>query len=129
MTACAVPSSTFPVAEISIGGTRLTVWEADDGVERSQGLRRVEALPPGIDGMLFVYARPTEAVFVMEDTLIPLDLWFFDPEGRLMARVEMTPCQAPPCPRHHAPGAVSWALETPAGRFRFPPGAVLDTSP
>jgi len=104
------------------------VWVADDTDERSQGLRGVGSLPTDIDGMLFVWDAPTETAFVMEDTLIPLDVWFFDAEGVLIGSHEMTPCTADPCPGYPTPGAVSWALETPQGGQAFEIGDRLSTS-
>lgn len=122
------PVPDFPATTISVGSTELEVWVADDSKERQQGLRGVTALPPGIDGMLFGWEAPTEAVFVMEDTLIPLDLWFFDPDGIMIGSHEMTPCSAEPCARYSAPAPVIWALETPAGDRVFPQGDRISTS-
>jgi len=119
----------FPTAEVAVGDTELRVWVADDSAERGQGLRRVEELPPEVDGMLFVWDTPTSAVFVMEDTLIPLDVWFFDDEGELLGTHEMTPCTDEPCPTYPAPGPVRWALETRLGDQNFVEGDRLSTSP
>ncbi|HSK07691.1 MAG TPA: DUF192 domain-containing protein [Acidimicrobiia bacterium] len=119
----------FPITDVSVGDTELRVWVADDGAERSQGLRRVAALPGDIDGMLFVWDSPTETAFVMEDTLIPLDVWFFDDEGALVGTHAMTPCAEEPCPTYPTPGPVRWALETPLGARQFEEGARLTTSP
>lgn len=131
MAACAVSpgADPFPTAEISVDGEELTVWVADEAAERRQGLRGVEALPDRVDGMLFVFSPPAAAAFVMEDTLIPLDLWFFDESGSLVEAVTMTPCPADPCPTYPAPSPVAWALETPAGRYELSPGSVLVASP
>ena len=41
-------------------------------------------LPEGIDGMMFVFIQPRVPTFIMRDTVIPLDLWYFDPTGSLM---------------------------------------------
>lgn len=114
--------------EISVGGTELQVWVADQREERNQGLRGVATLPAGIDGMLFVFAEPTLPTFVMEDTLIPLDVWFFDATGSMVGSEEMEPCPEQPCDRYPAPGPVSWALETPAGDRDFETSDRLLTS-
>jgi uncharacterized membrane protein (UPF0127 family) len=78
--------------------------------------------------MLFVFDAPSTPVFVMEDTMIPLDVWFFDGNGSLIGTEEMTPCDAEPCTRYPGPASVHWALETPLGAQEFEPGAVLATS-
>lgn len=117
-----------PTTTISVGDVELQVWLADDTTERQQGLRGVKSLPRGIDGMLFGWDTPTDAVFVMEDTLIPLDLWFFDAEGFMIGSHEMTPCSADPCPRYPAPAPVTWAMETPAGDLVIEEGDRISTS-
>ncbi len=122
------PVPDLPTTTISVGDTELDVWLADDTTERQQGLRGVGALPGGIDGMLFGWDTPTDAVFVMEDTLIPLDLWFFDGDGIMVGSHQMTPCTTDPCPRYPAPGPVLWALETPAGVLVIEEGERISTS-
>jgi len=101
---------------------------ADEPDERSRGLREVTRLPADIDGMLFAFTEPAVPTFVMEDTRLALDLWFFDEDGVLVATEEMEPCSAEPCSRYPAPGEVSWALETPLGVHEFEPGDLLSTS-
>jgi uncharacterized membrane protein (UPF0127 family) len=130
VTACATPSARvdLPVQQVSVGNTALEVWVADEPGERSRGLRDVTTLPDGIGGMLFVFSPPSTPTFVMEDTLIPLDLWFFDEAGEMIGWVEMTPCPSDPCARYPAPGQVGWALETPSGTFEFEVGEMLTTS-
>ena len=118
----------LPTTELDVGADNLEVWVADEPAERQQGLRAVAELPEGIDGMLFVFSEPTTPNFIMEDTLIPLEVWFFDPGGSLIGSHEMTPCPADPCPLYPAPGPVGWALETPAGEQDFRPGDLLSTS-
>ncbi len=118
----------LPTTELAVGEETLNVWVADEPEERQQGLRAVAALPDEIDGMLFVFPEPTTPNFIMAETLIPLEVWFFDPEGSLIGSHEMTPCPADPCPLYPAPGPVGWALETPLGARDFQPGELLSTS-
>lgn len=108
-----------------MGDTTLTVAIAETLEQRSQGLRDVESLPVGLDGMLFVFGEPRPATFGMEDTLIPLDIWWFDGDGLLVGSTTMETCTDGACPPYPSPGGVSWALETPAGEWRFAPGAEL----
>lgn len=129
--ACATTPSLqgFEVTEIDVGGRSLTVALAETSAQRNQGLRDVEELPAGLDGMLFVFEETRSATFAMRDTLIPLDIWWFDEEGRLLGSTEMEPCRTQDCPVYPSPGDVAWALETPMGEFGFLPGALLGGAP
>lgn len=103
----------------------MTVAIAESPDQRSQGLRDLEALPEGLDGMIFVFGDERSATFGMMDTPIALDIWWFDGDGRLLGSATMEPCPDTPCPSFPSPGEVSWALETPAGEWRFASDAVL----
>lgn len=125
--ACSPPPGLegFETAEIEVGEASLTVAVAETSSQRSQGLRDVEDLPDGLDGMLFVFEETRTAAFGMRDTSIPLDIWWFDPEGRLIDSTEMEPCPSSPCPAYPSPDEVAWALETPMGQWELVVGEVL----
>lgn len=105
-----------------MGETRLEVWVADEGDEHRQGLMGVEELPAGIDGMLFVFETLRPAGFHMRNTLMELDIWWFDGDMVLVGTTQMEPCTAQPCPTYRSPGDIQWVLETPRGESDFEPG-------
>ncbi len=69
----------------------------------------------GLDGMLFAFPHPAVNRFWMKDTLIPLDIAFFDEEGALLGVLSMEPCVEDPCPTYGLDQPSLWALEAPAG--------------
>lgn len=82
----------------------------------SRGLMEVPELPDGI-GMLFTYERERTGAFWMKNTLIPLDIGFFDADGRLRVILQMEPCEEDPCPTYDPGIAYTDALEVRAGWF------------
>jgi uncharacterized protein len=100
-------------------GTKVVVQVeiADTPAERQKGLMNRRSLPPK-SGMVFRYAQDTSGGFWMKNTLIPLDIAFYDRRGRIVRILTMTPCRRDPC-RIYAPGvAYRSALEVNAGSFR-----------
>ena len=83
--------------QITVGSATFQVEIAQTAHERAHGLMFRRALPLE-DGMLFVQP-PGPAVFWMKNTYIPLDLLYFDAEGRLTQIVaEAPPCKTLNCP-------------------------------
>jgi len=113
-----------PGESIAVGDEELLVAIADDPTERSAGLVAVEDLGD-LNGMLFVYGSEAPATFRMLNTLMPLDIWWFDGDGVLIGTAEMDPCPSEPCVDFGSPGPVRWVLETPLGDFEFEMGSML----
>jgi uncharacterized membrane protein (UPF0127 family) len=52
----------------------------------------------------------------MKDTLIPLDMLFFDEAHRLVTiRADVPPCQADPCPTYASTAPARYVLDLNAG--------------
>ncbi len=116
----------FPVRTITVDGDPWLVAVADTPTRRGQGLMNVTDLG-SLDGMLFVFPETVTAAFWMKDTLIPLDIAFFDDAGRFVDKLTMRPCQADPCPTYPAAAPYRYALEAPEGGLAaLRAGAVLD---
>lgn len=90
------------------------LWLAETGAQRSRGLMFVTDLGEA-DGMAFVYPRPHITQFWMKDTLLPLSIAFFGPDGRLMESFDMDPCLTDTCQRYPTPADFLVAVETYQG--------------
>ncbi len=67
-------------------------------------------------GMLFVFPKEHTLDFWMKDTLIPLDILFFDATGAFVSSASMTPCpEGTACQRYRSARPALYALEVPAG--------------
>lgn len=92
----------------------LTVEIADEPGALRRGLMGRTSLAPD-HGMLFI--EPTERVlhFWMKNTLIPLDILYFDAQGQFVSSATMIPCMADPCPTYESKGPAMYGLEVSAG--------------
>ncbi len=67
-------------------------------------------------GMLFVFAQQQPQAFWMKDTLIPLDILFFDKDRKLVSmQLNVPPCKMMPCPTYPSSKPALYVLELPAG--------------
>jgi uncharacterized membrane protein (UPF0127 family) len=116
------------------GALHLTVEIADTPEASERGLMGVEHLPDD-QGMAFLWDGPSVVPFWMKDTLIPLDIAFWDEKGRIFDIQQMQPCRVPEggsaetaCPLYRPGGPYVGALEVNLGlleRSGVRPGATV----
>ncbi len=111
----AVPGLARDLQQITVGPATFQVEMARTTQERARGLMFRRELPRD-QGMLFVQP-PGPATFWMKNTYIPLDLLYFDADGRLLQIVaEAPPCTTPTCPIYPSETTtVRYILEINAG--------------
>ena len=101
-------------AIIKIDGHELQVAVANTGETRRRGLMFVKKLNKN-HGMIFIFPRSEKVVFWMKDTLIPLDIAYFDRYKKLREIRTMQPDNG----RKIFPSKkkIRFVLETNAGWF------------
>ena len=114
---------------------RLTVEIADTPEATARGLMDVERLPDD-QGMVFLWDEPSTVAFWMKDTLIPLDIAFWDQKGRIFDIQQMQPCAVPEgqlaeteCPLYRPSDPYVGALEVNLGlleRNGVRPGSTVE---
>lgn len=102
--------------ETRTGPVELPVELAVSDEERLRGLMGRESLPADA-GMVFLFEREHEGGLWMKDTLIPLSAAFLDRDGRVLEVVDMTPCEADPCPVYDPGVPYVAAVEVNRGAF------------
>jgi hypothetical protein len=108
--------------------TTISVEVAQTDTERQRGLMFRKSL--GDDqGMIFVFEEPGFYPFWMKNTLIPLDILYFDADRRLVSmQLDVPPCKADPCPTYPSDAPAIYVLELSAGtaqRIGAKPGDTL----
>ncbi len=105
------------IVTVTLDGRELLVAVADDFTTRERGLMFVEDLR-SLDGMLFVWDDYTNSSFWMENTLIPLDIAWFDANGQYVSDLTMEVCEPDEsCRNYYAAAIYLYALEVPAGEM------------
>ena len=117
-------------AQVELKGKRFEVEIADDHEERTRGLMHRESMPAD-HGMLFVFPTLEPLGFWMSNTLIPLDIRYFDGEKRFVsAHYRVPTCKrgGQNCPSYPSEGDAQYVLELNAGvgaALGLRPGDVL----
>ncbi|HLI55979.1 MAG TPA: DUF192 domain-containing protein [Actinomycetota bacterium] len=117
--AVANPAQSLPVGMLTIsagGHTKalLDVQIAATPESQSVGLMGITTLPPNL-GMAFMFGESVDLAFWMEDTLIPLDIAFWNAGGKVVTVLSMVPCTANPCKLYSPSAPYVGAVEMQAG--------------
>lgn len=109
----------YEKAQFKLGSAKFTAWIADDDSRRSQGLMFIEKMDQA-RGMLFIFEDERPLGFWMKNTLIPLQIGFFDSNGVLVDIQEMKTAVSlmdahPPTYQSRSPAL--YALEMNTGWF------------
>ncbi len=119
--------SGFRVKQVQVGDRELTLAIADNPVLRSQGLMEVTDLED-LDGMLFFW-RHDGGSFWMKNTVIPLDIVWFNEDGTFRDRASMIPCAEDPCNGYVPTGGLDfrYAIEARPGALDWITSATVIT--
>lgn len=118
---------------VELKGERYTVEIADSFGERARGLMFRDRLEPGT-GMLFVHESQQPLAYWMKNTRIPLDIFYFDEQRRLVSVSRgVPPCSlGDRCPNYPSRGPALYVLELDAGtatRLGVEPGDEITFAP
>jgi uncharacterized membrane protein (UPF0127 family) len=126
--ACAGPSGPW----VELKGKRFVVEIADTDEARARGLMFRDAMARD-RGMLFLFERQEPQAFWMRNTRIPLDIFYFDAQRRLVSTAAgVPPCTTPRCPSYPSTGPAQYVLELNAGlarELKTAPGDAITFSP
>jgi len=109
-------SCTAREPQVVLNGQRFTVELAQTQEQQALGLMFRDQLEDD-RGMLFIFPREAPRSFWMKNTRIPLDIFYFDGELRLVSVSENTPpCRTARCPSYPSTGPARYVLELNAGK-------------
>ena len=111
-------ANTAAPVTVTLHGQRFSVELATNEAAREHGLMMRTSLARD-RGMLFVFPDTAPRGFWMKNTLIPLDILYFDEQHKLVsAQLDVPPCKADPCPVYPSTGPARYVLELSAGTVR-----------
>ena len=119
----AMPASTL---NVTLHGKRFSAELATTDETRARGLMMRTELAAD-HSMLFVFPDTQPRWFWMKNTLIPLDILYFDDNRKLVSmQLDVPPCKADPCPSYPSDRPARYVLELDAGTARRIGAAIGD---
>ncbi|MDN5924554.1 MAG: DUF192 domain-containing protein [Xanthomonadales bacterium] len=110
--AAAMPAAS---SHITLHKHKIRIEIAADEASREHGLMDRTALARG-HGMLFVFPDTAPRWFWMKNTLISLDIVYFDHNASVVSmQLNVPPCSHDPCPTYASNLPARYALELPGG--------------
>jgi uncharacterized membrane protein (UPF0127 family) len=103
--------------EIRRDGESLAAFEVELALtpeDQAIGLMNRKSLPEK-HGMAFLFSSPVRLPFHMQNTLIPLDIAFWDEGNEIVDILTMTPCDQEPCEAYSPSSEYVGAVEVNAG--------------
>jgi uncharacterized membrane protein (UPF0127 family) len=101
---------------VELKGKRFTVEVAESQEKQALGLMFRETMPDD-HGMVFIFPAEGMRSFWMKNTKIPLDIFYFDEDLKLVNVSENTPpCRSSRCPGYPSTGPAKYVLELNAGK-------------
>ncbi|MBU6416460.1 MAG: DUF192 domain-containing protein [Xanthomonadaceae bacterium] len=112
---CAAPPTAAARPAVTLDGHRFMVEIAATPAEQEHGLMDRTSMAAD-HGMLFVFPDSQPRTFWMKNTLIALDMLFFDESRHLVAiQANAQPCKADPCQLYPSDTPARYVLELNAG--------------
>ena len=100
---------------VALHGKTFSTELALDDASREHGLMDRTRLAAD-HSMLFVFPQSEPRFFWMKNTLIPLDILYFDKDRRLISiSADAQPCKADPCKVYSSYGSTQYVLELAGG--------------
>ena len=101
---------------VTLKNERFIVELAETTDKQALGLMFRDQMPDD-HGMLFLFPGEAMRSFWMKNTRIPLDIFYFDQELKLVSVSENTkPCRTQSCPSYPSTGPAKYVLELNAGK-------------
>ena len=129
LAACSVAANAQAISYVVLKGKTFYVELAENDEQHTRGLMFREQMAPD-RGMFFIFRSEYMHAFWMKNTLIPLDMLYFDKKLQLVSmQTNVPPCKADPCPSYPSSGPAQYVLELNAGtadKLGVKPGDVVE---